>query len=147
MRLYAYMDAYFSADQKTREMLREYRTEMDRIGDSVMQLIRKYRNIDNDVALREGLLAIRRARKGPGRAYVARGVDFVPAVYAGSDLRLTWKPEPREGLQSCIQVLRIPTQLDLCSRCKPQGGCRFALSRNHSSARYRATPQYRLNKA
>lgn len=54
VRLYAYMDAYFSADQKTREMLREYRTEMDRIGDSVMQLIRKYRNIDNDVALREG---------------------------------------------------------------------------------------------
>lgn len=53
VRLYAYMDAYFSTDQKTREMLRDYRTEMDRIGDSVMQLIRKYRNIDTDVALRE----------------------------------------------------------------------------------------------
>jgi len=51
VRLYAYMDAYFSVDQKTRQMLREYRMEMDRIGDSVMQLIRKYRNIDTDVAL------------------------------------------------------------------------------------------------
>ncbi|WP_303908934.1 hemerythrin domain-containing protein [Thiohalomonas denitrificans] len=53
VRLYAYMDAYFSVDQKTREMLRNYRTEMDRIGDSVMQLFRKYRNIDTEVALRQ----------------------------------------------------------------------------------------------
>lgn len=51
VRLYAYMDAYFSADQKTRTMLREYRTEMDRIGDSVMQLFRKYRNIETDSTL------------------------------------------------------------------------------------------------
>lgn len=53
VRLYAYMDAYFSSDQKTREMLRKSRTEMERIGDSVMQLIRKYRNIDTDAALLE----------------------------------------------------------------------------------------------
>lgn len=53
VRLYAYMDAYFSTDRKTHEMLREYRTEMDRIGDSVMVLIRKYRNIDSDVSLRQ----------------------------------------------------------------------------------------------
>ena len=53
IRLYAYLDAYFSVDRETHEMLREYRTEMDRIGASVMQLIRKYRNIDTDPRLRE----------------------------------------------------------------------------------------------
>lgn len=55
VRLYAYMDAYFSTDQKTRTMLREYRTEMDRIGDAVMQLFRKYRNINSDITLTQSL--------------------------------------------------------------------------------------------
>ncbi len=53
VRLYAYMDAYFFADQKTQAMLREYRSEMDRIGDSVMQLFRKYRDIDTDATLKQ----------------------------------------------------------------------------------------------
>jgi hemerythrin-like domain-containing protein len=53
VRLYAYMDAYFSADSRTREMLREYRTEMDRIGDSVRRMIKKYRSLASDPVLQK----------------------------------------------------------------------------------------------
>lgn len=42
------LDAYFSGDARTREMLRDYRTEMDRIGDSVVKLLRKYRDFGRD---------------------------------------------------------------------------------------------------
>lgn len=45
VRLYAYMSGYFSHDARTRNMLRDYRSEMDRIGDSVVKLLRKYRDM------------------------------------------------------------------------------------------------------
>lgn len=48
VRLYSYMDGYFSAEGQTRAMLRDYRLEMDRIGNSVRQLIKKYRNLAGD---------------------------------------------------------------------------------------------------
>lgn len=48
VRLYAYMDGYFSTDARTREMLRVYRTEMDRIGDSVRMMIKKYKTLAPD---------------------------------------------------------------------------------------------------
>lgn len=48
VRLYAYMDAYFANDRHTREMLREYRVEMDRIGSSVRKMIKKYRALATD---------------------------------------------------------------------------------------------------
>ncbi|HEY0721973.1 MAG TPA: hemerythrin domain-containing protein [Gammaproteobacteria bacterium] len=48
VRLYAYMDAYFATDRRTREMLRDYRVEMDRIGDSVRRMIKKYRHLALD---------------------------------------------------------------------------------------------------
>lgn len=56
VRLYAYMDAYFIKDAKTREMLREYRVEMDRIGDSVMHLIREFRACGSDESSRQTYL-------------------------------------------------------------------------------------------
>jgi len=57
VRLYAYMDAYFSQDPRTREMLRDYRSEMDRIGDSVVKLLRRYRDIDRAAWPHEGFVA------------------------------------------------------------------------------------------
>lgn len=48
VRLYAYMDAYFANDSRTREMLREYRLEMDRIGDSVRKMVHRYRMLAMD---------------------------------------------------------------------------------------------------
>lgn len=53
VRLYAYMDAYFSTDARTRQMLRDYRIEMDRIGDSVRRMLRKYKTLANDMQLQE----------------------------------------------------------------------------------------------
>jgi hypothetical protein len=49
--LYAYMDGFFSHDDSTRRMVRDYRIEMDRIGDSVAKLLRKYRDADPDSLL------------------------------------------------------------------------------------------------
>jgi len=45
VRLYAYMDAYFNSDPQAREMLRDYRIEMERIGNSVRKMIKKYKDI------------------------------------------------------------------------------------------------------
>lgn len=55
VRLYAYMDAYFSADAHTRGMLREYRTEMERIGQSVRQMVKKYRLLATDRSLLQNI--------------------------------------------------------------------------------------------
>lgn len=51
IRLYAYMDAYFSNDSRTREMLRDYRLEMDRVGDSVRKMVHRYRLLAMDSQL------------------------------------------------------------------------------------------------
>lgn len=51
VRLYAYMEAYFSNDSQTREMLRDYRLEMDRIGNSVRKIVHRYRLLAMDSEL------------------------------------------------------------------------------------------------
>ncbi|MCW8828367.1 MAG: hemerythrin domain-containing protein [Gammaproteobacteria bacterium] len=53
VRLYAYMDAYFTYDTQAREMLRDYRIEMEKIGNSVRKMIKKYKDIANRRELQE----------------------------------------------------------------------------------------------
>ena len=55
VRLYAYMDAYFSGDAQTRGMLRDYRMEMDRIGTSVRRMIKKYKLLAADRSLLQAI--------------------------------------------------------------------------------------------